>query len=165
MLTARHCVEGLIVKNLSVRFGFQEKKGYVDYGFCIQVDGWIQESVENDYVILRLDLSALCFKPLSLELSRDAPFGSSVLLHHPGSMPKQVSVHASLESEHYMYTPAAFHDSTKGSSGGVYVNAGKKIFALHLWKGGTTPTTGARYMRDIWDRSFVLKNCTLKAVM
>jgi hypothetical protein len=158
VLTARHCVEELKIKSLIVRRSYEKNSSGMNYGCRILMCGYVEENEQLDYVILQLNQSVEPFEALKLNLSGEL-YDPSILIHHPTGGPKQVSVHAVPQSNHFHLNFNGCHDSQKGSSGGVYINASAEICALHIFRSSTggACTTGARKMGDIFNSSAVLQ--------
>lgn len=155
ILTARHCIENLPIKSLLARFGYQIESWGMNYGENIDVIGVVEENAEFDYSILQLSRSVTDFQSIHFNLI-DRLLGNSIFIHHPDGGPKKVSVHANLESEYQQLSHSSFHDSWQASSGGTYVDEESRIFALHLLFGNQT--TGARWIKDIYNSSHILQN-------
>jgi hypothetical protein len=157
VLTARHCVEELQIKSLVVRRSYEKDSSGMNYGCCILTCGYVEENSELDYVILQLNQSVAPFEALKLNLSGEL-YDPSILIHHPNGGPKQVSVHAVPQSNHFHLNFNGYHDSQKGSSGGVYINASAEICALHIFRSptGGAWTTSARKMGDLFNSSSIL---------
>lgn len=151
-LTARHAVEKKLPREVMIRLGYQRHSCELFHGNFYEISGLVEECEDLDYAILLLKKPIRNFKPLSIELNNQVA-GNTIFIHHPNGGPKMVSVHASMESEHYQLSYQSFHDTDKGSSGAPYFSLSPKIFGLHLLKDGTT---GVRWIKDIYDKSQIL---------
>lgn len=149
LLTPRHALEEMPMQELRLRFGYQLTVDGMDYGACFEVNGVVEAHPEFDYAIVQLSRPIPTFRPLSLSMTENY-LGASMFVHHPRGEPKQVSVHATFESDYYQFNYSGFHDSYQGSSGGVYVNAEGQLVGMHLLNNGTT---GARWMKTLWENS------------
>ena len=156
VLTARHCLESRTITDILVRNNYQKQrdKESVDFWTHNRISKIVEENAELDYAIILLRTQVENFHKITLNL-KNTYFGSSIFLHHPMGGPKKVSIHESLESSNEMWSYSGFHDSEKGSSGGVYIDVNGKIFALHCLK--ISCTTNAKWIKDIYEVSYTLK--------
>ncbi len=150
LLTARHCVEEIDVGRLSVCLGYQLTEQGLPSGERIPIESVLESDSDLDYVIVKLSQPITNFVPVEFSFVNSHD-DESILIHHPSGGPKKVSVHASMQSQYYQYRFSAFHDSWKGSSGAVYIDARGRIFALHTMfnHGGTNAT----WMQSIYEAS------------
>jgi hypothetical protein len=155
VITARHALEGERISRLSIKTNFQLTDWGLDGHDVYFIKDVVDDNPALDYVIVRLNQRVKDFKPINLGLVDDHE-GSSILIHHPQGETKKISVDETLSSRHFSYNLSAYHQSYKGSSGGVYVNAQQQIFALHTLHDDHTIT--ATWMKDIYNSSALLRH-------
>lgn len=158
VLTARHCIEGIQPSNLAAITNFQEVDNGMDFGTQYKINGFVEEDIQLDYVILELNDSSPYFSPFEIDLSGNLS-KESIFFHHPSGGPKKVSVHENVSSDYMLLAQSSYHDTEKGSSGGVYVNASAKVTAMHcLGRNNTQLVTYASFMSNIWEKSNVMRS-------
>lgn len=157
VLTARHCIEDSVITQLNVHLNFQKSMdGSITIPRTYMIQGIVEEDLELDYAILLLNEKVEGFVPANVDISGNQ-LETSIFIHHPGGWVKKVSVHLTFESPigTKSIVHSSFHDSMKGSSGGVYIDANHRICAIHLLN--TEGATYARYMHELYQKSNILK--------
>ncbi|MCP5491878.1 MAG: trypsin-like peptidase domain-containing protein [Chlamydiales bacterium] len=132
VLTTRHAVEGIDVRNIKVTFGYSTLKGKyysADNSFCKYV---IENNTIYDYAIIKLAKplgSSLGFVSLTNENNVNSELA---LLHYPLGKPLKVSVHTSVYAQYERTYLLTYHDSDYVSSGGAYFDTCGRMVAMHL---------------------------------
>ena len=169
VLTAAHCLpDEEDFSEIVVKSNYQKTSdSRMNFGDIIKIARKVEVNEDLDYAIIELEKSIDDFQQISLNIDSNAQ-EQLLLFHHPLGGPKKVSSHRICQSKYEELTASGFHDSKKGSSGGVYVDGEAKIVALHsLGKDRNsdgsiidpmTKTTTAAWISDIYRDSTILQN-------
>lgn len=128
VLTARHCVAGVYLPDLTVEFEYLEKRGKRTYqcNHCVESHRYL------DFAVLVIEEEpGLVQTPALLECSEDPVDRDLPLLHHPSGKPLCVSVHA-FGPRDISSRIITNHDTDTGSSGGAYLNVKGELIGVHL---------------------------------
>lgn len=126
ILTARHVLEGKVILNCIVIFGYFEQKVHR----CYELEAIIEESKDLDYAIAQLNYTPVIEPMVFNEYLK---YNSLALLHHPLGKTLQVSVNE-IKFVAYAYQDSCitYHDSDFASSGGAYIDMEGNCYAIHL---------------------------------
>lgn len=155
VLTARHCVEGRRLSDFTVRRSYQKIGGLMNLANPVTISGCVEQNEQLDYAIL------LTNQPFRYNVENIINFVEedlsqsqySLFFHHPNGGAKKVSLHRSLGGCNEGFS--SFHDTEKGSSGGIYVSLRGNIFAMHSLR--FNGTTYPILIRDIIHSSIFLQ--------
>jgi len=126
VLTAYHTIEGIVIENLRVRFGYVKGLETSKY----RVKGVVDFNQNLGYAVLKLNRSVKNSSPLLID--EEISSEPIALLHHPLQKRLRVSINTFAEATFESNFLSSHHDTDFGSSGGGYINADGRLVALHL---------------------------------
>lgn len=160
ILTVRHCVEGRNISDFKIRRNYQKVNGVMNLSHPRDIIRCVESNRELDYAILEVNqpFQNVQGNIFDTEARNSNQSISSLLFHHPNGGAKKVSLHRSLggcNTGHF----SSFHDTDKGSSGGIYVSLNGAIFAIHSLRFDVGfPTASSIFIRNILDASPLLQS-------
>ena len=132
VLTARHAIQDLKIRNITVTFGYVKLRGSLCTAAQTTFENVMEENYPCDYAIVQLR-EPLGKKLGHLRLSSQDLFSELALLHYPLGKPLKVSVHGSVLTPEYESSRLlVFHDTDSTSSGGCYIDSLGRMGAMHL---------------------------------
>lgn len=129
LLAPRHTLQEVDLKSLIVKLGCHQDASRAKYVEQVSLDHIVEESVEFDYVLVRIK-GEVSISPLDFSSSQIV--APTLLLHYPGSPFLKASIHLIDTSDFVSHYLRSYHDTDHYSSGGVHLNAEGKFVAMHL---------------------------------